>query len=138
MTINFTMELTMKITRRMTLAAFTASPFAIAATTAHGEKQTLLEKTYAEWLSAQNDIEETLILHPADKLTKADESQILGPLYDRADALQDAMIAAPITSPGDLAVKVLVVLFTPEALDGDAVDRIKADAMRLVNLSETA
>jgi len=100
------------------------------------EGQTTLEKTYLDWLSAQNDIEETLALHPADKLTKADERRILGPLYDRADALKEAMIAAPIASPCDLAVKVLVVLATPEALEDDAVDRIKADAMRLVNLPD--
>lgn len=103
-----------------------------------GEGQTMLEKTYLEWLSAQNDIEETLTLHPADKLTKADESRILGPLYERADALQDAIIAAHVTGPRDLAVKVLVVLATPEALDNDAVDRLKVDAMRLANLSESA
>lgn len=130
----------MTIARRMTFAALTAGPFTLAmpAAQAAGEEQTILEKTYVEWLSAQNDIEETLILHPAGKLTKADEGRILGPLYERADALQDAMISAPVTGPGDLAVKVLVVLFTPEALDDDAVDRIKADAMRLVNLSDTA
>ncbi len=102
------------------------------------EGQTMLEKTYLEWLSAQNDIQETLTLHPADNLTKADESRILGPLYERADALQDAIIAAPVTGPRDLAVKVLVVLATPEALDDDAIDRIKADAMRLINPSESA
>lgn len=106
---------------------------------AHGDEgQTTLEKTYLDWLSAQNDIEETLALHPADKLTKADENRILGPLYERADALRGAMVAAPVTRPRDLAVKVLVVLATPEALDDDAVDRIKADAMRLVNLSDSA
>lgn len=132
----------MTITRRATLAALTASPLTIASISTQaapgGEGQTALEKSYAEWLSAQNDIEETLTLHPADKLTKADETRILGPLYGRADTLQEAMIAAPVTGPRDLAVKVLVVLATPEVLDDDAVDRIKADAMRLVNLTDTA
>ncbi|TCP62165.1 hypothetical protein EV663_1027 [Rhodovulum bhavnagarense] len=130
----------MTITRRATLAALTASPLTIASVATQaapgGEGQTTLEKTYVEWLSALNDIEETLILHPADKLTKVDENRILGPLYDRADTLQEAMIAAPVTGPRDLAVKVLVVLATPGALDDDAVDRIKADAMRLVNLTD--
>lgn len=132
----------MTITRRATLAALTASPFTIAsgATQAASgvERQTTLEKTYLEWLSAQNDIKETLTLHPANKLTKADENRILGPLYDRADMLKEAMVAAPVTGPRDLAVKVLVILATPEALDDDAVDRIKADATQLVNLSDKA
>lgn len=131
----------MTITRRATLAALTESPLTITSVATQAapgdEGQTALEKTYDEWLSAQNDIEETLTLHPAEKLTKLDENRILGPLYDRADTLQDAMIAAPVTGPRDLAVKVLVVLATPEALDDDAVDRLKADAMRLVNLSDS-
>lgn len=132
----------MTITRRATLAALTASPLTIASVATQAapgsEGQTMLEQTYVEWLSAQNDIEETLTLHPADKLTKADENRILGPLYQHADALQEAMIAAPVTGPRDLAVKVLVVLAAPEALDDDAVDRIRADAMRLVNLTDKA
>ena len=128
----------MTITRRTTLAVLAASPFTIASVAAltvpGGEGQTILENTYQQWLSAQNDIEETLALLP-HQLTKSMEQDVLEPLYRRADALEDAIIVASVTGPGDLAVKVLVVLATPEALDEDAVDRIKADAMLLVNLS---
>lgn len=104
-----------------------------------GERQTDLENTYVEWLSARNDISETLTLHPAGKLTKEEEKQILGPLYERADALEAKIVDAPCDDGRALAIKCLTAFAEfPELIPDGAVARIREEAARMVNLSDRA
>lgn len=102
-----------------------------------GERQTYLEKTYVEWLSARNDISETLALHPAEKLTKEEEKHILGPLYERADALEAKIVDAPCDDGRALAIKCLTAFAEfPELIPDGAVVRIREEAARMVNLTD--
>lgn len=129
----------MTITRHATLAALTASPSAIASVATQAapgiEGQTTLEKTYAEWLSVRKSIEVTLASLP-QQLTKHMEDRVIDPLYQRAHSLEDAIFAAPISDPRELAMKVVVAFAVPDFWEYQAVERIKADALRLVNFSD--
>ena len=128
-------------TRRAILVALPSVATAISCQQAFSapspETQTALEKTYLEWLSARNDVEETLVVYAGGEFSQAEEDRVLGPLWSRADRLEDAIISAPCNHPRDLAVKVLAALIDHDEFSNDvALDHLKTDAMRLVNLSE--
>ena len=136
----------MRITRRMTLAAFVASPFSMATTAAQsapgGDGQTMLEKTYLQWLSVMNELDDNTT--PPPGMTARDyEDQVISPIWDRADALAEKILTAKVSSTRDLAVKVLTALRAEcGEMDGrdskTYVGRVQAQALRLVNLSDRA
>lgn len=131
----------MPVSRRATLAAMAACPFIFSPEASLAKPvsrhQTALEQTYLRWLSARNDIEETLTLYEHGT-TRAIEEEVLRPLYCRAEELEDQIIYAPLAAPRDLAVKVLIAFATPEVISESAVDRIRSDAMRMVSLTDKA
>ena len=131
----------MTITRRTALATLAASPFTVAPVATQAavspEGHTKLEENYLDWLSAKAEIDDALNALPR-QLTKSMEKDILFPLYERSDALEDEIVASPVTGPRDLAVKVLVALATPEALSDDAIERVKSDALNMARPLRTA
>ncbi|MFG6584745.1 hypothetical protein [Sulfitobacter sp. 1A12779] len=121
----------MKITRRMTLAAFTASPFAMATTAAPAcQRQTQVSDLFRDW---RNELRE------GNRLSSMDCEEESGHAFNRALDIQDAIAAAPCQNDSDVWIKLHVALDNfPDAPDDNILLSLKADAMRFIDHSDTA
>lgn len=103
----------MAITRRTTLAAIAASPLTLAPASAQAsdcpQGDPTLKKLYRDWSNERWRAE--------DRVSSAVKSGLVvdeDAIFERADALEAAIMEAPCRHSADLAVKVLVAVDTSE------------------------